>query len=424
MRIKSKYHAVRGMTGTLPKENLLWRKIEDELIKILNSYSFQEIRLPIIEYSGIFNRSIGESSDIVQKEMYSFPDRNGESLTLRPEGTAGCVRSAIENNLLSSGAPLRLWYHGPMFRYERPQRGRQRQFHQIGLEIFGTDSILAETELMIIFSRFWSNLGISDIALQINSLGNQEDRQTYIKVLTDFFLNRSSKLSEPNLQKLKFNPLRILDSKDPEIIKMISDAPTLDDFISDEAKTRFTAFKNLLSTVGIDFKENNKLVRGLDYYSDIVFEWTTESLGAQNAVCAGGRYDNLIGQLGGKHTSAVGCAVGLERVVELCDQKKSLKTTKIPKFYVLSTEAQYSKELLVLCEKLRDMYPKTCFELDISDGSLKSKMKKADKSEAEAAIIIGQQEIEEGKLTVRPLRNSRPQKSCKMSELEDSLKDS
>tara|TARA_B100000676_G_scaffold209212_1_gene205437 strand:- start:14399 stop:15673 length:1275 start_codon:yes stop_codon:yes gene_type:complete len=424
MTIKSKYHAVRGMTGSLPKENLLWRTIEDELIQILSSYSFQEIRLPIIEYSGIFNRSIGESSDIVQKEMYSFTDRNGESLTLRPEGTAGCVRAAIENNLLSTSAPLRLWYHGPMFRYERPQRGRQRQFHQIGLEIFGADSVLAETELMIIFSRFWSSLGISDITLQINSLGNQEDRQAYIKVLTDFFSNHSSKLSEHNLQKLRSNPLRILDSKDPEIIKLISDAPTLDNFISEEARARFTDFKNLLSMVGINFKENNKLVRGLDYYSDIVFEWTTESLGAQNAVCAGGRYDDLIGQLGGKHTSAVGCAVGLERVVELCEQKESLKTAKMPKLFVLSTDAQYSKELLVLCEKLRDMYPKICFELDISERSLKSKMKKADKSEAEAAIIIGQQEIEEGTLTVRPLRNSRAQKSCNMSELEDFLKGS
>ena len=424
MSIKSKYYAVRGMTGSLPKENLLWRTIEDELIQILSSYSFQEIRLPIIEYSGIFDRSIGESSDIVQKEMYSFRDRNGESLTLRPEGTAGCVRAAIENNLLSSSTPLRLWYHGPMFRYERPQKGRQRQFHQIGLEIFGADSILAETELMVIFSRFWSNLGISDITLQINSLGNQKDRQTYIKVLTDFFSNHSSKLSEHNLQKLRFNPLRLLDSKDPEIIKLVSDAPILGDFISDEAKTRFTDFKNLLSKVGIEFKENNKLVRGLDYYSDIVFEWTTESLGAQNAVCAGGRYDNLVRQLGGKHTSAVGCAVGLERVVGLCEEKESLKTAKMKKLYVLSTEAQYSKELLVLCEKLRDMYPKICFELDISERSLKSKMKKADKSEAEAAIIIGQQEIEEGTLTVRPLRNNKAQQSCKISELENSLKDS
>ena len=409
------------MTGSLPEENLLWRMIEDKLIQMLKSYSFQEIRLPIIEYSSIFNRSIGESSDIVQKEMYSFTDRNGESLTLRPEGTAGCVRSAIENNLLSSSAPQRLWYHGPMFRYERPQRGRQRQFHQIGLEIFGADSILAETELMVIFSRFWSILGISDITLQINSLGDQEDRQTYIKALTDFFSDHSSKLSEHNLQKLKFNPLRILDSKDPEIIKLISEAPTLDDFISDKAKARFTDFKDLLSMAGIDFIENNKLVRGLDYYSDIVFEWTTESLGSQNAVCAGGRYDNLIRQLGGKDTCAVGCAVGLERVLELCEQKKSLEITKIPKFYILCTEVQYSNKLLVLCEKLRDLYPKFCFELDISDSSLKSKMKKADKSEAEAAIIIGQKEIEEDTLTVRPLRNRRDQQSYKISELEDSL---
>ena len=409
------------MTGSVPEENLLWRAIEDELIQILKAYSFQEIRLPIIEYSGVFNRSIGEASDIVQKEMYSFTDRNGESLTLRPEGTAGCVRSAIENNLLNSNAPQRLWYHGPMFRYERPQRGRQRQFHQIGLEIFGSSSILAETELMVIFSRFWSSLGISDITLQINSLGDQEDRQTYIKVLADFFSDHASKLSEHNLQKLKLNPLRIMDSKDPEIIKLISDAPTLNDFISDEAKGRFKDFKDLLSIAGIDFIENNKLVRGLDYYSDIVFEWTTESLGAQNAVCAGGRYDNLIGQLGGKDTCAVGCAVGLERVVELCAQKNSFKTTKMPKFYILCTKAQYSNELLVLCEKLRDLYPKICFELDISDSSLKSKMKKADKSKAEAAIIIGQKEIEEGTLTVRPLRDDRAQQSYKISELENSL---
>ena len=245
MNSKSKYYAVRGMTGSVPEENLLWRTIEDELIQILKTYSYQEIRLPIIEYSGVFNRSIGEASDIVQKEMYSFTDRNGESLTLRPEGTAGCVRSAIENNLLNSNAPQRLWYHGPMFRYERPQRGRQRQFHQIGLEIFGSSSILAETELMVIFSRFWSSLGISDITLQINSLGDREDRQTYIKVLADFFSNHSSKLSEHNLQKLKFNPLRIMDSKDPEITKLISDAPMLNDFISDEAKARFKDFKDL-----------------------------------------------------------------------------------------------------------------------------------------------------------------------------------
>ena len=421
MSSKSKYKAIRGMGDSLPVENRLWRAVEDKIIKILESYSYQEIRLPIMEQSDVFNRSIGESTDIVQKEMYSFPDRNGESMTLRPEGTAGCVRAAIENNLINTKSPQRLWYHGPMFRYERPQRGRQRQFHQIGLELFGSNTIHAESELILIFANIWKELGLKSINLEVNSLGTKDDRLRYRKSLTEFLSQYNDIFDDHNRQKLKANPLRLLDSKEPKIQEVIVNAPSIADHLSDEAKERFAELKELLYSAQIDFRENEQLVRGLDYYSDIVFEWTTSSLGSQNAVCAGGRYDGLVEQLGGKATAAVGCAVGLERILEMCKLQDSVIIKRPRKMYVLATELNFQRHALLQAEELRQLFPEICFELDLGSGSLKSKMKKADKSGADAAIIIGNEEIQTKMLSIKALRKPVEQKSCRISEFENLL---
>jgi len=348
--------AVRGMHDILPAQTPSWQRLEKSMRRILCAYSYDEIRFPILEKTDLFKRTIGEVTDIVEKEMYTFDDRNGDSLTLRPEGTAGCVRACLENGLLHNEV-RRLWYMGPMFRYERPQKGRYRQFYQIGVETFGMHGPDIDAELIMMTARLWRELGLNDLELQINSLGTSTSRNRYRDYLVTYFKDHLDQLDDDSLRRLESNPLRILDSKNREMQSLIEAAPKLSDFLDSESTLHFDQLKEFLNGAGISYTVNPRLVRGLDYYGKTVFEWVTTRLGAQGTVCAGGRYDGLVEQLGGKATPAVGFAMGIERLIALLEESGQTKIASVDVYMVLMGDGA-TKQGLLIAEQLRDASPR------------------------------------------------------------------
>ncbi len=379
--------------------------------------------MPIVESTQLFKRSIGEVTDIVEKEMYTFNDRNGDSLTLRPEGTAGCVRAAIEHGLLHNQTQ-RLWYSGPIFRYERPQKGRYRQFYQMGVEAFGFAGPDIDAELILMSARFWQALGISDqLHLQLNSLGSLAARQAYRQVLVDYFERHQQQLDEDSQRRLHSNPLRILDSKNPEMKNLIADAPNLLDYIDDEAALHFQNLQKLLQAAGISYQVNPRLVRGLDYYSHTVFEWITDNLGAQGTVCAGGRYDGLVQQLSNKECPAIGFAVGIDRLVLLYQQQKPMDDIEhyADIYFILVGDTALTAGM-VLAETLRNHFPKLRIVTHCGGGGFKSQFKKADKSGAEIALILGDDEVAQQKISMKFLREEKEQQTIGQDQLENMIK--
>ncbi len=414
-------NAIRGMNDLVPESSYQWQFVEAVFKKLIASYGYQEIRMPIIEKTELFKRSIGEVTDIVEKEMYTFDDRNGDSLTLRPEGTASCVRACIENSLIYN-QQQRLWYYGPMFRHERPQKGRYRQFFQFGVEVFGIASPDIDAELILITHQLWKKLGINnDVTLEINSLGTSESRASYRNVLVDYFKEHHEQLDEDSQRRLLSNPMRILDSKNPDLQSLIESAPKLYDFLDDESRQHFNSLCAYLDSLNISYRINKRLVRGLDYYTKTVFEWVTDKLGAQGTVCAGGRYDGLVTQIGGRDTPAVGFALGLERLIALVPDENIPKTEYLPEIYMILAGESAQKSGIILSEKLRDSVPDLRLQLHCGAGSFKSQMKKADKSGASIAIIIGDDEIAKSEVTIKYLREDVPQQAIKLDQLSDFL---
>jgi len=390
-----KIQAIRGMHDLLPEASALWHYVEACIVDVLTAYSYKEIRFPVLEQTELFKRSIGEVTDIVEKEMYTFEDRNGDSLTLRPEGTACCVRACHEHGLLHNQTQ-RLWYMGPMFRHERPQKGRLRQFHQVGVEAFGMDGPDIDAELILLSARLWRLLGIDDVlTLELNTLASNEARQAYREALVEYLSQHEEALDEDSRRRLQSNPLRVLDSKNQETQALLENAPILDNFIDEESRQHFERLQELLTNAGIEFTINPKLVRGLDYYNRTVFEWTTDKLGAQGTVCAGGRYDGLVEQLGGKSTPAVGFALGKERLIlllETLDLVPDFIHQQVDVYFAVLGDPEQNCALQ-LAEKLRDEVPHLRLSLHCGGGGLKSQMKKADKSGATLAFILGEQEL-------------------------------
>lgn len=405
-----KIQSIRGMNDILPEEIRYWQYIENILRQLMSGYGYHEIRFPIVEKTSLFKRSIGEVTDIVEKEMYTFDDRNGDSLTLRPEGTAVCVRAGIQQGILVK-QQQRLWYMGPMFRHERPQKGRYRQFHQFGVEVFGLKGPDIDAELICLTARFWQMLGLSEhVQLQINSLGSNEARAQYKETLVEYLNQHKEVLDEDSLRRLETNPLRILDSKNPAMQEMIEGAPQLIDCLDDESREDFEQLCAYLDSVGIAYQLNPRLVRGLDYYNKVVFEWVTDKLGSQGTVCAGGRYDGLVEQLGGKDTPAVGFAMGMERLISLVSEQDPQIDIHPHAVLVMMGDNARSKGL-ALAEKLRNETTELRLSTVCGGGSFKSQMKKADKSQAQVALILADDEIATDSLTIKYLRTDSEQGS-------------
>ncbi|NMD52090.1 histidine--tRNA ligase [Shewanella sp. DNRA4] len=402
--------AIRGMNDILPTQSPLWQKVEAVLRSSVAAYGYSEIRTPIVENTDLFKRSIGEVTDIVEKEMYTFEDRNGDSLTLRPEGTASTVRAGNEHGLLYN-QEQRLWYMGPMFRHERPQKGRYRQFHQFGVEVYGIGSADIDAEVLMLSARLWEKLGISEhVTLELNTLGDPAERAAYREALIAFLEQHKDKLDEDSQRRMYSNPLRVLDSKDPQVQSILGDAPALMDYLGEESSQHFAQLRELLDAVGIQYRVNPRLVRGLDYYNRTVFEWVTNSLGSQGTVLAGGRYDGLVAQLGGKDTPAVGFAMGLERIVLLLETLEL--TQDIPAevdVYVAAMGDNCLVEAIKVAQELRSALPTLRVMSHCGGGNLKKQMKRADKSGAQVALLIGEEELAEGVVTVKYLRNDNEQ---------------
>ncbi|GAB6067769.1 histidine--tRNA ligase [Methylothermus subterraneus] len=411
-----KLQAVRGMHDLLPGETCRWRQVESLLIQVLETYGYQEIRLPLVEKTELFKRSIGEVTDIVEKEMYTFIDKSGESLTLRPEGTAGCVRALIEHGLLRTPGQ-KLWYQGPMFRHERPQKGRYRQFHQLGVEVFGVPGPDADVELIAIGWRWFRRLGIEKkLELQLNCLGSLGERRNFREDLVAYFSGHLDALDEDSLRRLKTNPLRILDSKNPAMQDLIEGAPRLLDYLGEASRSHFQGLLDQLSALGIPYTINPRLVRGLDYYSLTVFEWVVPSeVIAQGTVCAGGRYDTLVEQLGGPPTPAAGFALGMERLLALLADSKT--PVQAPHLYLIRVGEQAQEEGLKLSEWLRDVFPDLRLVLHLGGGTFKAQFKRADRSGAQYALILGEDEVTKGYVSIKALRDSQPQRALSRDEL-------
>lgn len=402
--------AIKGFNDVLPSQTAAWRRLEQHLASLMDAYGYQQIRLPIVEQTNLFKRSIGDATDIVEKEMYTFLDKGNppESLTLRPEGTAGCVRAMLEHNLLR-GANPRVWYVGPMFRYEKPQKGRYRQFHQFGVETFGVATPDQEAELILMTARLWKRIGIADkVQLELNTLGESAERAEFRAALVEFLMSHKADLDEDSQRRLETNPLRILDSKDAKTQQILENAPKLHDFMGEETLAHFEQLKQYLTDAGVEFVINQKLVRGLDYYNKTVFEWTTTHLGSQGTVCAGGRYDGLVGQLKGKpdqSVPAVGFAMGMERLLLLLEQLEDTTPVRECELFLVADPASQGKAL-VLAEQIRDQLAAASSSIRLkvgSYGSMKSQMKKADQSGAVYALILGEREWEAQQFTVKQL---------------------
>jgi len=412
---------VRGMYDVLPEQSWLWQRAEGIMRNLFQQYGYREIRFPVVEKTALFCSAIGEVTDIVEKEMYTFLDRKGESLSLRPEGTAPCVRALVQNNLMVSGAQ-KLWYSGPMFRYERPQKGRNRQFQQVGVEYFGNPGPQADAELLILGQRLWETLGFDSqkhaIRLEINSLGTGESRERYRSALIAYFEQHKDLLDEDASRRLYSNPLRILDSKNPAMQELIANAPLLMDYLDDESLKHHAELKRLLDAAGVAYVENPRLVRGLDYYSKTVFEWVSDELGAQGTVCAGGRYDGLVERQGGKATPAVGFALGLDRLLLLIDELGLWQADAQADIYLVSETGLDVAETFALAENLRQQLPGKRIVQHLEGGSFKSQFRKADRSGAEFAVILGQRELAQGTVSVKALKNrDLPQQQVSREEL-------
>lgn len=408
------------MHDLLPGESSLWAGVEQTVRQVLGAYGYQELRPPLLEKTELFRRSIGEVTDIVEKEMYSFEDRNGESLTLRPEGTAGCVRAGIQHGLFANPGQ-RLWYSGPMFRHERPQKGRYRQFHQVGVEAYGMPGPDIDAELILLCARLWRSLGIHDVRLELNTLGGSAERAGYRELLVAYLEGREGELDEDSRRRLYTNPLRILDSKNPRMEEIIAGAPRLSDSIAPECRAHFDALQAHLEEAGVPFVLNPRLVRGLDYYNRTVFEWVTDRLGAQGTVCAGGRYDGLVEQLGGRPTPAVGFAMGLERLVSLLADEAREAAADGPDVYLVVVGEAAARAGLLLAERLRDALPGLRLVTHCGGGSFKSQFKRADRSGARLALVLGDEEARTGRIAVKALREDAEQRVLEQSALADYL---
>lgn len=393
--------SIRGMNDILPDVTPYWQLVEKTLKDVVSGYGYQEIRFPIVEKTELFCRSIGEVTDIVEKEMYSFDDRNGDSLALRPEGTAGCVRAAMQNGMLNQ--TQRLWYMGPMFRHERPQKGRYRQFHQIGVEAYGFSGPDIDAEMILMTARLWKQLGLTGLTLQINSLGTTEVRLAYRDELIAYFEAHKEQLDEDSQRRLHTNPLRILDSKNPAMQALNDAAPKLLDHLDDESKQDFETLCQTLDTAGLVYEINPRLVRGLDYYGKTVFEWVTDQLGSQGTVCAGGRYDSLVAQLGGREATAIGFAIGLERLISLLEVTDALPEVDGIDAYFVAVGDNANKQALLLAEQLRDEIPNLKLITHCGGGSFKSQFKRADRSGARWTLILGDDEINQQVVGVKTM---------------------
>ena len=407
---------IRGMGDLLPDDTPLWQHIEQILRSVVRSYGYRELRVPVVERTELFKRSIGEVTDIVEKEMYTFSDRNDESLTLRPEGTAGIVRAAIGHGLLHN-QKQKLWLTGPMFRYEKPQKGRYRQFHQFDVEVFGYAGPDIDAELIMMSARIWKELNLGSLELQLNSLGTSDSRKAYREQLIEYFSAHKATLDAESRARLERNPMRLLDSKHPDMQALIESAPKITDHLDAESAEHFAALQEMLSDAGIGFQVNSRLVRGLDYYSRTVFEWVTDQLGAQGAVCSGGRYDGLVEHLGGKSTPAIGWAIGLERLVELCRISAGMEVSAAPDVYVVAVGDDAARQALLLAEQIRNEVAGLAIEVNCGGGSYKSQFKRADKSGAKVALILGEQELESGQVSVKALREDVEQQTISRAEV-------
>ncbi len=404
------------MHDLLPEVSGLWREMEECLHQTLIQYGYRELRIPLLESSAVFSRSIGESSDIVAKEMYEFSDRNGDLLSLRPEGTAGVVRAAIEHGLLYKQTQ-RLWYSGPMFRHERPQRGRLRQFHQLGVESFGFEGAEMDAELLLLAARCWRRLGVEGLRLELNSLGSVEARKAYRAQLCAYFESHKEQLDADSQRRLGSNPLRILDSKNPALRELINAAPKLLDYLDAASERHFSRLCELLDAADVAYRINPHLVRGLDYYERTVFEWVSDSLGAQGAVCAGGRYDRLVGQMQGSDTPAAGFAIGLERLFSLCQDVGIGGADSAPHVYFVHADGDCATRAMRLCESLRDDLPAFRVVLHCGADSFRGQFRKADRSNAELAFVMGEDELRERCVTVKFLRSEDAQRQMKWDAL-------
>ncbi len=413
--------AIRGMNDILPQDIPFWQHLEATTRAVLESYGYEEIRTPILEKTELFSRSIGEVTDIVEKEMYSFEDRNGDSLSLRPEYTASCVRAGVEHGLLFN-AIRRLWYAGPMFRHERPQKGRYRQFYQIGAEAFGLAGPETDAELILLTARLWKRLGIDGLRLEINSLGSATARAAHRQNLVAYLQQHIDELDKDSHRRLKTNPLRILDSKNPAMQALVDKAPRLIDYLDDASRTHFKTVEQILQTAGIDFTVNPRLVRGLDYYNHTVFEWITDRLGAQGTVCGGGRYDGLVAQIGGKATPGVGFSLGCERVIALLQESDTRISHRAPDAYLIAVGEEAARAAHPLAEALRDALPKLHLIVDAGAGSFKAKMKRADRSTAKLALVLGDDEMSHQRIAIKPLRSGEAQRSVAQQALAEQLK--
>ncbi len=416
--------AIRGMNDILPEQTPAWRYLERTFAGLLDGYGYSEIRLPILEFTELFARGIGEGTDVVDKEMYTFLDRNGESLTMRPEGTAGCVRAVLEHGLSGGGQVQKLWYTGPMFRYEKPQKGRYRQFHQIGVEVFNLPGPDIDAELIIITWRLWQKLGMADaVTLQLNTLGSSEARARYREALVAYLQERFEQLDEDSQRRMTTNPLRILDSKVESTQALLVGAPTLHDYLDEESIAHFEGLKARLDAVGLRYEINQKLVRGLDYYCRTAFEWVTDKLGAQGTVCGGGRYDGLVSQFGGKPTPGVGFAMGVERLVLLLETLGVIpaELNRPADLYVCAFGEPAELAALTLAEQLRSAIPGIRLLVNAGAGSFKSQFKKADKSGARFALILGEDEVANRVVGFKPLRDEGEQQSIAWDALPEHL---
>ncbi len=416
--------AIRGMNDLLPEDTSVWQQVEKVLRSTMNSYGYDEVRMPIVEKTNLFCRAIGEVTDVVEKEMYSFEDRSGDNLSLRPEGTAGCVRACLEHSLIYN-QEQRLWYMGPMFRHERPQKGRYRQFHQMGVEVFGLNGPDIDAEIISLTYSIWKKFGIeNELELQLNSLGSAEERAAYREELVKFLEAHYDDLDEDCKRRTHTNPLRVLDTKDPKVIEILKDAPKLSDFFGEETRAHFDSLRRMLDNMGIRYVLNDRLVRGLDYYNLTVFEWVTTALGAQGTVCGGGRYDSLVEQLGGAPTRAVGFGIGLERLILLLTTLGKIKANPNVDVYVVGSGENSELKMLEVSSILRENLPSYRIRNHCGGGNFKKQFKKADKCGAKVAVIIGENEIANNTVTVKDMLNQdAPQVEYPVSEAAAAIKE-
>ncbi|MEE8237599.1 MAG: histidine--tRNA ligase [Gammaproteobacteria bacterium] len=407
---------IRGMNDILPEQNPGWAAVESAAVAVFDAYGYERIRTPVLERTELYRRSIGESTDLVEKEMYSFDDRNGDNLTLRPEATAGIVRAGLSHGLFHN-QQQKLWCSGPMFRHEKPQKARYRQFHQLSLEAVGFDGPEIDAEVIVMSARLWERLGLKSQTLELNSLGTPDSRVQYREALVDYFAGSREILDADSVRRLETNPLRILDSKNPELRELIAAAPEFSNYLDPESRDHFERVRHLLDDVGLNYVLNPRLVRGLDYYSRTVFEWVTDRLGAQGAICSGGRYDGLIAQLGGRDTPAVGWALGLERVVELLAAEGREIAAQPPDAYLVTTGDQARRRAFAIAEQLRTAVPGLRLSFDCVAGGMKAQLKRADRSGARLALILGDDELAAGQVSVKALREKTPQVSVELDGL-------